>query len=197
MSFFDWLLERAAYCLHFLSKTSATGVRHPYSEAWSPKLPISALTATPVLAEIYLLQPRVFSPCFSRKGADSAKDFTVLFIDIQFGENECWIQISALQIKKKKIQSLSGVSSQNILTFKKSLFSCDHVFFVRVFGILFLKGQTFLILIHALSVFQTLWVNQISHYLLCFFTPKKATFRKFVVFTCLQALMCSNLSLIT
>lgn len=27
MSFFDWLLERAAYCLHFLSETPATGVR--------------------------------------------------------------------------------------------------------------------------------------------------------------------------
>lgn len=98
---------------------------HPYSEAWSPKLPISALTATPVLPEIYLLEPRVFSPCFSRKGGDSAKDFTVLFIDIQFGENEWLIQITALQIKKK-IQSLSGVNSQNILTLKKSFFSCDH-----------------------------------------------------------------------
>lgn len=48
---------------------------------------------------------------------------------------------------KKKKKKTSGVNSQNTVTFKKLLLSCDLFFFVRVFGILSLKEQfSFLIL---------------------------------------------------
>lgn len=60
---------------------------------------------------LYLLGSLVASICFARKETDSAKAATMLLT-----ANTIWrkwlIKISALPIKKKKIQSFSRVNSQ-------------------------------------------------------------------------------------
>lgn len=82
---FPWLVlrELPAACA-FLSKTSATGVRN-VTLGLKPHHPF-LLYCNSCAPRNTFLEPSAFPLCFSRKEKDSAKDFIVLFIVIQFAE---------------------------------------------------------------------------------------------------------------